>query len=55
MKQSARTLISVIPVIVLIALLAIHIGIFGADAILGASQVALLASSGVAAKEGEVL
>ena len=47
MKQSARTLISVIPVIVLIALLAVNIGIFGSDAILGASQVALLASSGI--------
>ena len=48
MKQSpSRTLISLIPVIVLIALLAINIGIFGSDAILGASQVALLASSGV--------
>ena len=47
MKQSARTLISLIPVVVLITLLAIHIGIYGADAIMGASQVALLASSGV--------
>jgi NhaC family Na+:H+ antiporter len=48
MKQSsARTIISLIPVIVLIALLAVNIGIFGSDAILGASQVALLASAGV--------
>jgi NhaC family Na+:H+ antiporter len=47
MKQSARTLISLIPVVVLITLLAIHIGIYGADAIMGASQVALLASAGV--------
>ena len=48
MKQSsARTVISLIPVIVLIALLAVNIGIFGSDAILGASQVALLASAGV--------
>ena len=55
MKESpARTLISVIPVIVLITLLAIHIGIFGADAILGASQVALLASSGVCVLLGTI-
>jgi Na+/H+ antiporter NhaC len=48
MKQSsARTVISLVPVIVLIALLAVNIGIFGSDAILGASQVALLASAGV--------
>ena len=48
MKQSSvRTIISLIPVIVLIALLAVNIGIFGSDAILGASQVALLASAGV--------
>ena len=42
-----RTVISLIPVIVLITLLAVHIGLYGSDAILGASQVALLASSGV--------
>ena len=47
MKQSARTLLSLIPVLVLITLLAIHIAIFGSDSILGASQVALLASAGV--------
>ena len=48
MKQSrARTLISLIPVVVLVTLLAINIGIFGSDAILGASQVALLTSAGV--------
>ena len=48
MKQSSvRTIISLVPVIVLIALLAVNIGIFGSDAILGASQVALLASAGV--------
>ena len=39
--------ISLVPVLVLITLLAINIGIFGSDAILGASQVALLTSSGV--------
>ena len=48
MKQSpSRTLISLIPVVVLITLLAVNIGIFGSDAILGASQVALLTSAGV--------
>ena len=48
MKQApTRTVISLIPVIVLVTLLAINIGIFGADAILGASQVALLTSAGI--------
>ena len=48
MKQApTRTVISLIPVIVLVILLAINIGIFGADAILGASQVALLTSAGI--------
>ena len=48
MKQaSARTVISLVPVIVLVSLLAVNIGIFGADAILGASQVALLTSAGI--------
>ena len=42
-----RTVISLIPVLVLITLLAVNIGIFGSDAILGASQVALLTASGV--------
>ena len=55
MKESpVRTIISVIPVLVLITLLAIHIGIFGADSILGASQVALLASSGVCVLLGTI-
>ena len=43
----ARTAISLVPVLVLVVLLAINIGIFGSDSILGASQVALLASAGV--------
>ena len=43
-----KTLLSLVPVLVLITLLALNIGIFGADSILGASQVALLASAGVA-------
>ena len=48
MKQSAAgTILSLIPVIVLITLLAINIGMYGSDSILGASQVALLASAGV--------
>ncbi len=39
--------ISLIPVVILIALLALNISIFGSDAILGASQVALIFSAGV--------
>ena len=46
-KPLARTVISLIPVLVLVILLAVNIGIFGSDSILGASQVALLASAGV--------
>ena len=41
------TLISLIPLAVLIVLLALCISIFGSDSILGASQVSLLLSSGV--------
>ena len=49
MKPSSAwtAVISLIPVLVLVTLLALTIGIFGSDAILGASQVALLASAGV--------
>ena len=43
-----RTLLALIPLAVLVVLLALDISIFGADSILGASQVALLASAGVA-------
>ncbi len=43
-----RTGISLVPIIILIVLLALNISIFGSDAILGASQVALLFSAGVA-------
>ena len=43
-----RTLVALIPLGVLILLLALDISIFGADSILGASQVALLAAAGVA-------
>ena len=48
MKQSAAgTILSLIPVLVLIALLSVNISLYGSDSILGASQVALLASAGV--------
>ena len=43
-----RVGISLIPILILIVLLALNISIFGSDAILGASQVALLFSAGVA-------
>ena len=42
-----KTLISLIPVAVLVTLLALNISIFGSDAILGASQVSLLFSAGI--------
>ena len=42
-----RTLIALIPLGVLVALLALDIAIFGADSILGASQVVLLVASGI--------
>ena len=47
MNTIQRTLVALIPLGVLIALLAIDIYIFGADSILGASQVALLVATGV--------
>ena len=43
-----RVGISLIPILILATLLALNISIFGSDAILGASQVALLFSAGVA-------
>lgn len=43
-----RVGISLIPILILVALLALNISIFGSDAILGASQVALIFSAGVA-------
>ena len=46
-SRAWTAVLSLVPVLVLITLLAINIGIFGSDAILGASQVALLTSSGV--------
>ena len=42
-----RILIALIPVAVLMAILAMDISVFGADSILGASQVALLVAGGV--------
>ena len=45
--QTKRTLLALVPLAVLVALLALDIAIFGSDSILGASQVALLAASGV--------
>ena len=42
-----KVLISLIPVVVLVVLLAFDISIFGSDSILGASQVALLFAAGV--------
>ncbi len=49
MKKASliRTGISLVPMLTLIALLALNISVFGSDAILGASQVALLFSSGI--------
>lgn len=44
----AKGFISLIPVLILVAMLALNISIFGSDAILGASQVALLVAAGLA-------
>ncbi|MBQ8060937.1 MAG: sodium:proton antiporter [Bacteroidales bacterium] len=46
-RTLSRLVISLIPILVLVILLALDISIFGSDAILGASQVALLFSSGI--------
>lgn len=46
-NELKRTAISILPLLVLVVLLALDIAIFGADSILGASQVALLAAAGV--------
>lgn len=42
-----RTLISLIPIVVLAVLFALNISIFGSDAIPGPSQVSLLFSTGI--------
>ena len=48
MKENAkRTILAIVPLVVLIGLLALDISIFGSDSILGASQVALLVAAGV--------
>lgn len=47
MTNKGKAFISLIPVIVLIGMLALNINVFGSDAILGASQVALLVSAGI--------
>lgn len=47
-KEIKRTLIALLPLAVLVVLLALDIAIFGADSILGASQVALLTAAGIA-------
>ena len=46
-KPGHRTILALVPLAVIVALLALDISIFGADSILGASQVALLAGAGV--------
>ena len=46
-KKTFKLVISLIPILVLIGLLSLDISIFGSDAILGASQVALLFSAGI--------
>lgn len=46
-KPGHRTVLALVPLAVLVALLSMDISIFGADSILGASQVALLAAAGV--------
>lgn len=49
MKESVKTLVSLVPIVVLVALLSLSIGIYGSEAILGASQVSLLAAALVSA------
>ncbi len=46
-RRKTRFFLALIPVTVLVAVLALDIAIFGADSIMGASQVALLLSGGV--------
>lgn len=49
MKKASviRTIVSLVPIVVLVALLALDISIFGSDSILGASQISLLFSAGI--------
>ena len=46
-SNAKRTVLAFIPLVVLMTLLALTISVFGADSILGASQVVLLVASGV--------
>ena len=46
-KDIGKTLVALVPILVLVGILALNISIFGADSILGASQVALLFSAGI--------
>ncbi len=46
-KNATRIIVSLIPILTLIIVLAVNISIFGSDSILGASQVALLLAAGV--------
>ena len=46
-KARSRILISLVPIVVLMGLLALNVSIFGTDALSGASQVALLVSTAV--------
>lgn len=46
-KKIGKTLIALIPVVVLVILLALDISLFGSDAINGASQVSLLVATGI--------
>ncbi len=46
-KEIGKTVVALLPILVLVGLLALNISIFGSDAILGASQVALLFSAGI--------
>lgn len=47
-RSLSRRFVSLIPILTLVALLALDISIFGSDAIYGASQVSLLFSAGIA-------
>ena len=47
MSSGKRIIVALVPLAVLMAVLALDIAIFGADSILGASQVALLLAAGV--------
>ncbi|MBQ4184004.1 MAG: sodium:proton antiporter, partial [Bacteroidales bacterium] len=46
-NELKRTAIAILPLLVLVVLLALDISVFGADSILGASQVALLTAAGI--------